>query len=352
MSDPRVIDIISRLSQANSIQEIQRIVASASGSSGGGGSTGKHGHTHKFTGSDMIESAAEFLAELSGKAGAAFDWNDQLLQKVKGIDFTDPTELTIDADGAITVTQTFHTVDTFEDAAFDDLDTINGGSEGQLLILAPAHEDRAVLLRHGQDNIWFEAGDETGSDMYLDTLNRPVLFVYHNSNWIPPLPELNDFIIYKVEEAIEEWLNEILLDEDDMASDSDVSIATQQSIKAYVDHKAIVYARAFAVLDLSGAAQSNVVILHTTRNLTLLKLTALYTEASSADAGVSIKVGKESDDDYFYTGTSAVSKAQWYEDDLTLLQTDLSAGDTLICSCAGGKAGTGEILFCIEAEVA
>ena len=110
-------------------------------------------------------------------------------------------------------------------------------------------------------------------------------------------------------------------------------------------------ARAEARLDLSGAAQSAVIILHTTRALTIVKLIALYTEASSGDAGVAIKVGKESDDDYYYTGTSIVSKSLWDEDDLTLLNADIAAGDTVVCSNAGGKTGTGEILFVIEYTV-
>ena len=59
-------------------------------------------------------------------------------------------------------------------------------------------------------------------------------------------------------------------------------------------------------------------------------------------------MGKETDDDYYYTGTSEVSKAQYYEADLTLLQTDLAAGDTLMFSSAGGKTGTGAIMCFAE----
>jgi len=99
--------------------------------------------------------------------------------------------------------------------------------------------------------------------------------------------------------------------------------------------------------DLSGAAET-LYMLHTTRAITLYKVILLYTEASSADAGITLKVGKETDDDYYYTGTSEVSKAQYYEADLTLLQTDLAAGDTLIFSSAGGKVGTGEIMCFVE----
>lgn len=111
------------------------------------------------------------------------------------------------------------------------------------------------------------------------------------------------------------------------------------------------FAKAYAKLDLSGSAQADVPILHTSVAITLSRVILLYTEASSADAGVAIKVGKETDDDYYYTGTSEASKAAWYEKSLTLLATDLAAGDTLVCSNAGGKTGTGEILVCAEYTV-
>lgn len=118
------------------------------------------------------------------------------------------------------------------------------------------------------------------------------------------------------------------------------------------NNASIKHAKAYAKLDLSGAAASDVVILHTTRACTLVKAVLLYTEASSADAGVTVEIGKETDADYYYTGTSEVSKAQWYEKDVTLLKTDIAAGDTVICGCAGSKVGTGEILVCIEYRIA
>lgn len=111
------------------------------------------------------------------------------------------------------------------------------------------------------------------------------------------------------------------------------------------------HAHAVAVMDLSGAAVAGNVILHPTQACTLLSARVLYTEASSADAGVAIKIGKETDDDYYFTGTSATSQSQWAETSLTLLKTDVAAGDTVICSSAGGKTGTGEVLVCIEYKV-
>ena len=111
------------------------------------------------------------------------------------------------------------------------------------------------------------------------------------------------------------------------------------------------FAKAMVAMDLSGGAVSDVPILHTSRALTLLKAIILYTEASSVDACVTVTIGKESNSAYYYTGTSEVSKAQWYELDTTLLATDIAAGDTVICGTAGGKTGTGEVLIVIEYKV-
>jgi len=110
-------------------------------------------------------------------------------------------------------------------------------------------------------------------------------------------------------------------------------------------------AKAMVGIDLSGGAVTGIPILHTSRAMTLLAIMLLYIEASSADAGVTVTVGKESDADYYYTGASESSKAQWYENSVAMLATDLDAGDTIICGCAGGKVGDGEVLVCIEYRV-
>jgi len=57
-------------------------------------------------------------------------------------------ELTI-ATGAVTVTQTFHRIDTESDDATDDLVTINGGSDGDILILRSTNVARVVTVKKG-----------------------------------------------------------------------------------------------------------------------------------------------------------------------------------------------------------
>lgn len=100
-------------------------------------------------------------------------------------------------------------------------------------------------------------------------------------------------------------------------------------------------------LDLSGAAEE-VILFHAEDACTLLKLTVVYPEASSADAGVTLTVGNEANAVYYYTGTSETGKAQWGSTDLTLLQTAVAAGDSVRVNSAGGKVGAGEVVFVIE----
>jgi len=136
-------------------------------------------------------------------------------------------------------------------------------------------------------------------------------------------------------------------------SESGIAVATDDLITAAKMNLKMeeLDAKAFAVLDLSGAAQADVVILHAPQALTLKSVVLLYTEASSGDAGVTVTVGKETDADYYYTGTSEINKSAWYEKSVTLLKTDIAAGNTVICGHAGSKVGTGEILVCIEYSV-
>jgi len=103
-------------------------------------------------------------------------------------------------------------------------------------------------------------------------------------------------------------------------------------------------------VDLSGSA-TTLVCVHAEQFIRILKAYLLYTEASSADAGITIEVGKETDRDYYYTGTTEVSKAIWYTEEITLLKNDVTTGDTVTFYSAGGKTGTGEIMLVIEYKI-
>jgi hypothetical protein len=71
------------------------------------------------------------------------------------LSFGTPTELTISA-GVVTATGSSHKIDTESDAASDDLDTINGGSAGDILILRAADGARTVVLKDGTGNLALE----------------------------------------------------------------------------------------------------------------------------------------------------------------------------------------------------
>jgi hypothetical protein len=60
--------------------------------------------------------------------------------------FNAPTELTI-ASGAVTATQTLHSIDTQGDAASDDLDTISGTVNGEIYLVRPQDAGRTVVIR-------------------------------------------------------------------------------------------------------------------------------------------------------------------------------------------------------------
>jgi hypothetical protein len=100
-------------------------------------------------------------------------------------------------------------------------------------------------------------------------------------------------------------------------------------------------------IDLSGAAVSHAVIFPTI-DMRLRAATIGYTEASSADAGVAVRVGTYANNTYFASATSAVSQAQGTQTAMTLTKTDIRAGTPIVVSCAGGKTGAGELQVSLE----
>lgn len=89
------------------------------------------------------------------------------------------TELTL-ASGAVTVTQTFHRIDTEADAASDDLATINGGTDGQFLVIRAENTAREVVVTTG-GNIT----TSDGNNVSLDELYKFLLLIYdgNRSKW-------------------------------------------------------------------------------------------------------------------------------------------------------------------------
>jgi len=100
------------------------------------------------------------------------------------------------------------------------------------------------------------------------------------------------------------------------------------------------------VVDLSGTG-SNEVVFFAEQAYTIEEASFIFTEASSADAGCNLTVGKliigTDDPDYFVVAVaSASSKETAYEQALTLAETDVAAGDVIVFVSAGGKSGEGE----------
>lgn len=88
-------------------------------------------------------------------------------------------ELTIDA-GAVTKSRSHHTIDTESDAVSDDLATILGGAEGEVILLRAAHTDRTVVLKTGTGNII----NPSGTDITLNDTNDYCLLAHNGTNWI------------------------------------------------------------------------------------------------------------------------------------------------------------------------
>jgi hypothetical protein len=93
--------------------------------------------------------------------------------------YSSPTELTI-AGGVVTAVRSYHTIDTQNNDATDDLDTINGGSVGRILIITSANSDRDTTLKHATGNLRLSQGN----DFTLDNINATMQLLYDGSNWI------------------------------------------------------------------------------------------------------------------------------------------------------------------------
>lgn len=119
------------------------------------------------------------VSELTATSGVTIDG---LIVKDFGITFTDAGEVTISA-GAINVWGGYHTVDTQDDAASDDLDSINGASvAGRMLRLQAENDARTVVIKHNTGNIY----NPSGGDITLDTAYGIVDLIYSAalSKWI------------------------------------------------------------------------------------------------------------------------------------------------------------------------
>lgn len=95
------------------------------------------------------------LVAIKGQVGGAMEskwildkegdtWQNGMITS-QGLIVSTPTELTI-AGGVITVTKSYHKIDTQGNDATDDLDTINGGVDGYILIIRPINSARTIQV--------------------------------------------------------------------------------------------------------------------------------------------------------------------------------------------------------------
>lgn len=92
--------------------------------------------------------------------------------------------LTIDGAGAVAATQAYHkiTVTGGAGSGADNLDTISGGNEGDILIIRPSTTGGAdtVTVRDGAGNILLDAAGNFAMDNVADTLT----LIYDGANWL------------------------------------------------------------------------------------------------------------------------------------------------------------------------
>lgn len=108
--------------------------------------------------------------------GASTAWG---IAYVKGLVLSPATELTI-ASGAVTVTQSDHTVDTESNAATDDLVTLTAGSgvtTGMIVVLRAENVARVVTVKASGGNLLLNG------DFSLSATNRSITLKYDGTNW-------------------------------------------------------------------------------------------------------------------------------------------------------------------------
>lgn len=97
----------------------------------------------------------------------------------KDLIFEKGPDLEITSD-AITVTHSFHDVDVSGgSASTDDLETINGGVNGQILILQAKNGSRDIVIKNAVDNIHVKGG----SDFTLDSNNDVAFCIKLGGDW-------------------------------------------------------------------------------------------------------------------------------------------------------------------------
>lgn len=105
------------------------------------------------------------------------DMNAKDIHDIGKLILNDATELTI-ATGIVNVTQSHHEIDTEGEVATDDLDTVSGGSNGQILVLRAHDNARTVVVKDGTGNL------QLAGDMTLDNILDSLTLIFDGTYWI------------------------------------------------------------------------------------------------------------------------------------------------------------------------
>ncbi len=121
------------------------------------------------------------LGQLDSAIDTALTTANDLKSGIDGftqLSLSTTTTLTISS-GVITATRSRHLVDTEASATYDDLDTINGGVAGDVLVLQSVTSARVVVVKHGTGNIFLN-----GYDVHLDNPRKTLTLLHDGTRWV------------------------------------------------------------------------------------------------------------------------------------------------------------------------
>ena len=99
------------------------------------------------------------------------------LQNVGMFNYQSDIEVTIAA-GVITITRSYFNIDTEANAATDDLDTINGGVDGRVIVIKANATTRTVVVKDGTGNI------QCAGDFSMDNTEDIMTLIFDGTNWL------------------------------------------------------------------------------------------------------------------------------------------------------------------------
>lgn len=137
-----------------------------------GGATKAVAYYHDQTDTWALQVEGTNVLEINGgEAAHKIPQNFEDSIAAKGFfGFGAPDEVTISS-GAITVTRSYHIVDTEGGTASDVLHTINGGRAGDVLVLKTVSSNRDVVVKHATGNIY------CGADRTLNTVSDTIILI-------------------------------------------------------------------------------------------------------------------------------------------------------------------------------